>query len=194
MSNLSQLVETIKQFSVDRQYILENINNLTEEEVQDIIIQVAEEQDLTEEEVQTILNELFGIGATVGGIAKRVGTAVATPFKRVAGFVKGIGSGIANASRSLDAKAAAHQKSKLDAARAKQQEKVKSARDFGQRVVPGGKPKPKPSDLRLEPMEPKPAPSPPPKPRVGAGAGLNLGPGLPRRVPAGYAPRPGDIK
>lgn len=148
MKDISQLIESLKDYSSSKEYILENINDLTEEELQEIIENVALEQDLTENEVEDMLNELFGIGATVKGVAKRIGTKVATPFKKAAGFVKGVGQGIANVSRNLDAKAAAYQKTKLDDAKQKQTSAVKQSVSSGKKIVPGGtarKFKPKPA-------------------------------------------------
>lgn len=116
MPQIAQIVENLREYTYLKQEIKENFVNLTEEEIEQIVLESAQEANLTEEEALEMLDELFGIGSTVkraGEAVKRVGVKVATPFKRAASFVRGVGSKIKAKSQEMDQRAAA----KLSASR-----------------------------------------------------------------------------
>lgn len=72
------------------QFVQEShIKSINEEELVQLINDLAEEHDLTEEETQEVLDELFGIGSTL----KRIGSKMAHPFKLVHAGVSGAYAG-----------------------------------------------------------------------------------------------------
>lgn len=135
ITNLDKLVEQLREYNQNKDNILENLENLTEEQFEDILVEVAEEHGLTIEETQELVRELFGIGYGI----KTAATKVTTPFRKAAGFVKGVGQRIGravktvvNTSQRMDARA----KAKYDATKADQREKVEKARMKGAGEVP----------------------------------------------------------
>ncbi len=90
-----------KKFS---QFVQEShIKSINEEELAELLNDLAEEHDLTEEETQEMLDELFGIGSAV----KRGLSAVASPFKHVGAFLAGKKDKIKSAVRAIRVKSRA---------------------------------------------------------------------------------------
>ncbi len=72
-----------KKFS---QFVQESyIKSINEEELAELLNDLAEEHDLTEEETQEVLDEIFGIGSTL----KRIGQNIASPFQHIGAFLAG---------------------------------------------------------------------------------------------------------
>jgi len=130
ITNLDKLVEQLREYNENKDNILENLENLTEEQFEDILVEVAEEHGLTVEETEELIQELFGIGYGV----KTAASKVATPFKKAAGFVKGVGQRIGRAVSAVKKKSAemdARAKAKYDATKQAQTKGVEKARMKG---------------------------------------------------------------
>jgi hypothetical protein len=153
MSNLHILVEQIREYSLNKKYIFENLESLTEEQFEDILVEVAEEQQLTVEQAEELIQELFGIGYKV----KTAATKVATPFKAAAGFVKGVKQRVGNAvggviNKVKTARANADERAKKQYTKAKTAQTRTVNKAFGA----GSGEKPKPTTTRPGAGKPKP--------------------------------------
>lgn len=73
------MAKTLTQF-VERSYVKQ-----IDEETIEALAEIVEEQELTEEQTEDLIAELFGLGST----AKRIGGAIAHPFKVVHAGVSG---------------------------------------------------------------------------------------------------------
>jgi len=117
-----------KKFS---QFVQEaHIKSINEEELAELLNDLAEEHDLTEEETQQVLDELFGIGSTL----KRVASAVASPFQHVGAWVRGKGERVRDAYRTVKAKSRAadlNAARKLSAAKQAKAASLQGARKQG---------------------------------------------------------------
>lgn len=139
ITNLDNLVEQIREYNQNKNEILENLENLTEEQFEDILVEVAEEHGLTVEQAEELIQELFGIGYGV----KTAAAKVATPFKAAAGFVKGVGQrvrkavgGAVNKVKAASAAADERAKQKYRETKTKQYQTVQKATKVGAGAKP----------------------------------------------------------
>jgi len=128
IANLDTLLEQIREYNQLKFDILESFEDLTEEEIEDILVDVAEEYQLTIEEAEQLVQELFGIGSAIsraGTAVKRVGSAVASPFRKTAAAIKGVGQRVGRAVGGV-AKAVVNKSREMDARGAEKAQQAKT--------------------------------------------------------------------
>jgi len=82
INNLPESIFMVKTFA---QFVEHSYMKQIDEETIEVLTEIVEEHELTEEQTDELIAELFGIGST----AKRIGGAIAHPFKVVHAGVSG---------------------------------------------------------------------------------------------------------